>query len=51
MAEKALTERVSDLLREISPAHAVDFEDGYEGKDNSIEDLNKHFRLELASFQ
>lgn len=49
MAEKALTERVSDLLREISPAHAVDFEDGYEGKDNSIEDLNKHFRLELAS--
>lgn len=49
MAEKDLSERVSDLLREVSPAHADDFEDNYQGKEESIEALNKHFRVELSS--
>lgn len=48
MAEKELTEQVSDLLREISPAHADDFEGSYKDKENTIEGLNKHFRMELS---
>lgn len=39
---------VSDLLREISPEHADDFDDNYNDDDN-IESLNKHFRLELSA--
>lgn len=49
MATKDLTERVSDMLREISPAHADDFNQGYKDKESSIDELNKHFRLELSS--
>ena len=48
MSEKDLSERVSDLLREISPAHADDFDSNYR-EEETIDGMNRHFRVELSS--
>ncbi len=47
--KKGLVENVAGLIREISPAHADDFEESFKGKNVSVDDLNKHFRVELAA--
>lgn len=47
MSKNELVTKVSDMLRSTSPAHASDFEKNFKGK-STIEDLNKHFRIELS---
>lgn len=47
--EKDLVADVTELIREVSPAHAEDFHQSFEGKEGTIEELNKHFRVELST--
>lgn len=49
MTSKNLTDSVAGLIREISPAHADDFQNNFKGKEPSIDELNKHFRVELST--
>ena len=44
-----LVTKVASMIRGVSPDHAKDFENNFKGKDGSIEELNKHFRIELSS--
>lgn len=49
MSSKDLVDRVTDVLGEVSPEHAEDFKKNFNGKKGTLEELNKHFRVELST--
>lgn len=49
MSNKDLVSKVADALGDVSPAHKKDFEESFKGKKGTIEELNKHFRVELST--
>lgn len=49
MSSKDLADKVADALGDVSPAHKKDFEENFKGKKGTIEELNRHFRVELSA--